>query len=83
MKTILTQIWLHRLDVLDIAFQPILNIHTGKIYAVEALLRNVEDAGFKSIFSLFDSVYKEGVLYPFDIKLREKAFEKNTKIHRY
>ncbi|WP_345993512.1 GGDEF domain-containing protein [Sulfurimonas sp. HSL-1716] len=83
MQTTLTQTWLDRLDLLDIAFQPILNIHTGKIYAVEALLRNVEDAGFKSIFSLFDKVYKEGILYPFDIKLREIAFEKFTTIPGY
>ena len=83
MQTTLTQVWLDRLDVLDIAFQPILNIHTGKIYAVEALLRNVDDAGFKSIFSLFDKVYKEGMLYPFDIKLREKAFHKFTTIDGY
>ena len=83
MQTTLTQIWLDRLDILDIAFQPILNIHTGKIYAVEALLRNVDDAGFKSIFSLFDKVYKEGMLYPFDIKLREKAFHKFTTIDGY
>ncbi len=83
METELTQIWLDRLDLLDIAFQPILNIHTGKIYAVEALLRNVEDAGFKSIFSLFDKVYKEGMLYPFDIKLREIAFLKFTTINGY
>lgn len=83
MQTTLTQTWLDRLDILDIAFQPILNIHTGKIYAVEALLRNVDNAGFKSIFLLFDTVYKEGILYPFDIKLREKAFEKFTKIQGY
>jgi diguanylate cyclase (GGDEF)-like protein len=83
MKTQLTQIWLDRLKVLDIAFQPILNINTGRIFAVEALLRNVEDAGFKSIFSLFDKVYKEGMLYPFDIKLREVAFKKFTTIENY
>ena len=83
MQTELTQIWLERLEVLDIAFQPILNINTGKIYAVEALLRNVEDAGFKSIFSLFDKVYKEGMLYPFDIKLRELAFKKFITIENY
>ena len=83
MQTELTQIWLDRLEVLDIAFQPILNINTGKIYAVEALLRNVEDAGFKSIFSLFDKVYKEGMLYLFDIKLREIAFKKFITIESY
>lgn len=83
MQTQLTQIWLERLQVLDIAFQPILNINTGKLYAVEALLRNVEDVGFLSIFSLFDTVYKEGLLYPFDIQLREKAFKKFTTIENY
>ena len=83
MQTELTQIWLDRLKLLDIAFQPILNINTGKIYAVEALLRNVEDAGFKSIFSLFDKVYKEGMLYLFDIQLREIAFNKFTTIQNY
>jgi diguanylate cyclase (GGDEF)-like protein len=83
METQLTQLWLDRFEYLDIAFQPILNINTGKLYAVEALLRNVEAAGFKSIFSLFDQIYKEGILYPFDIKLRELAFKKFTTIHDY
>ena len=59
----LPEIWLERLESLDIAFQPILNIHSGKIFAVEALLRNFRDIGFKSIFELFDTVYKENILY--------------------
>jgi len=79
----LSEIWLKRLELLDVAFQPILNIHTGKIYAVEALLRNFRDVGFKSIFDLFDTVSQENMLYTFDLALREKAFQKFTTIEGY
>lgn len=83
METQVPQLWLERLELLDVAFQPILNINTGRLYGVEALLRNVEAAGFKSIFFLFDQLYKEGILYPFDIKLRELAFNKFSTIDNY
>ena len=83
MKNNLPKIWQYNLDVLDIAFQPILNIHTGKIYAVEALLRNFQNIGFKSIFALFDKIYKENLLYSFDIALREKALIKFSKINNF
>ena len=83
MQIELSQIWKDRLDCLDIAFQPILNINTGKIYAVEALLRKVQDAGYKSIFTFFDTAYNDGVLYPLDLKLREMAFKKFTTIENY
>lgn len=80
MKNELPKKWLNNLEILDIAFQPIINIHTGKIFAVEALLRNYQEVGFVSIFSLFDQVYKDNLLYSFDIKLREKALKKFTQI---
>lgn len=83
MKTNLPKQWLKNLEILDIAFQPILNIYTGKIFAVEALLRNFQEIGFGSIFLLFDEVYKENLLYSFDIALREKAFKKFTQIDGY
>lgn len=83
MNNELPKIWQEYLDILDIAFQPILNIHNAKTFAVEALLRNYEDIGFKSIFSLFDYVHKENLLYSFDIALREKAFKKFTTIENY
>ncbi len=79
----LSKKWQERLDLLDIAFQPILNMHTGKIYAVEALLRNFRDVGFKSIFEVFDTAYSENVLFAFDIALREKTFKKFTTIQNY
>ncbi len=83
MKNDLSDKWINSLDILDIAFQPILNIHTGKLFAVEALLRNHGEAGFKSIFSLFDEAYRDGMLYSFDMKLREKALKKFIEISGY
>ncbi|WP_226962115.1 GGDEF domain-containing protein [Sulfurimonas marina] len=72
-----------KIELLDIAFQPIVNIHTGKIYAVEALLRNFRDIGCKSIFEVFDMVYKENLLYGFDLALRRKALKKFSKIKNF
>ena len=83
MKNNLPREWLDKLEILDFAFQPILNIHTGETFAVEALLRNFEEAGFKSIFRVFDNAYEEGLLYSFDIALREKALLKFSQIPKY
>lgn len=68
--------WMNRLSVIDFAFQPIVNIHTGACYGYEALLRNYEKAGFDSIGSLFDDAYESGVLHKVDMALRKKAFSK-------
>jgi len=75
--------WKNYLEILDVAFQPILNMNSGKTIAVEALLRNHQDVGFRSIFDLFDAVHREGILYAFDMALREKAFKKFTQIPFY
>ncbi|MBU4111093.1 EAL domain-containing protein, partial [bacterium] len=83
MENNLSKLWRENLELLDFAFQPILNTHTGKIFAVEALLRNYENIGYKSIFSLFDDVYKNNLLYAFDIMLRNKAIEKFVTIKNY
>ena len=83
MKNNLPKKWIRNLRVLDVAFQPIINIHTGKIFAVEALLRNYQEAGYGSIFELFDDVYKDNLLYSFDIKLRKKTFKKFITIDGY
>ena len=68
--------WSTQLDCIDYAFQPIVNIHTGAVYGYEALVRNVEKAGFDSIFAFFDSAYKNKVLRPLDIWLRQLAQKK-------
>lgn len=83
MKNTLTKKWIEKLKILDVAFQPILNIDTGKIFGVEALLRNYIEAGYSSIFELFDDVHKDNLLYSFDIKLRKKALKKFTTITGY
>ncbi|RXJ97680.1 GGDEF domain-containing protein [Arcobacter sp. CECT 8986] len=63
-------------DKLDYAFQPIVNTRTGKIYAVEALIRGYQNLGFKTIPDLFDNFFDKQVLYKVDLILRKKAFEK-------
>lgn len=72
----LSEKWTTLLEVADFAFQPIVNIYTGKLYAVEALIRNYEPAGFNSIDAIFDQAFSEKVLYTIDIELREKAIHK-------
>jgi len=79
----LPKLWVEYLKILDIAFQPIINIHTAEIYGVEALLRNYQEIGFESIFALFDRVHAEGFLYIFDLHLREKAFKKFTSVKNH
>ena len=73
--------WLKIIKKLDFAFQPIVNMKSGEIYAVEALLRNVKEAGgFHSIFNLFDEAFHDGVLYQLDLELRYLAIQKFSKI---
>lgn len=68
-------------EKLDYAFQPIVHAHSGKIYAVEALIRNVIDNnGLKSIDGLFNLAYNEDFLYQLDLYLREKAIKKFSRI---
>lgn len=72
----LNEKWQKLIEVADFAFQPIVNIYTGKLYAVEALIRNYEAAGFTTIDCIFDTAYSEKTLYLLDVKLREKAIHK-------
>ncbi|HEX5330556.1 GGDEF domain-containing protein [Sulfuricurvum sp.] len=69
-------LYFHYLDVLDVAFQPIVDIHTGTLFGVEALLRGTDTLGFESIAEFFDRLYEENILYTFDLRLREKVIEK-------
>ncbi|TAN78303.1 MAG: GGDEF domain-containing protein [Magnetospirillum sp.] len=68
--------WNDILAVLDIAFQPIINIHSGACYGYEALLRNTAEAGFASITDFFDSCHALGILPEIEMELREKALAK-------
>ena len=74
---VLNKKWDKIIAKLDFAFQPIVNVKSGKLYAVEALLREYNEAGgFYSIFNLFDEAYHDGVLYQLDLELRELAVKK-------
>lgn len=72
----LHSIYHYYLDVLDIAFQPIVDIHSGELFGVEALLRGTDTLGFESIESFFDRLFEENTLYTFDLALREKVIKK-------
>jgi len=75
--------WERVIDTLDFAFQPIVNIHTGACFGYEALLRNHEKAGFKSIDSVFDEAAESGGLNLIDLMMREKLIRKFTEIQRH
>lgn len=76
----LNEKWQKLIEVADFAFQPIVNIYTGKLYAVEALIRNYEPAGFTTIDCIFDTAYSEKTLYAIDVILREKAIKTSLKL---
>ena len=78
-----TEHFLEKIRELDFAFQPIVDIHTREIHAVEALLRNVETIGFGSIHHFFDTAYRLGLLYAVDLLLREKAIKKFAQLDNY
>ncbi|MCV6608395.1 MAG: EAL domain-containing protein, partial [Campylobacterales bacterium] len=72
--------WDKIVSKLDFAFQPIVNIATGQLYGVEALLRNYKEAGdFHSVHNCFDEAFQDGYLYQLDLELREKLFTKFSK----
>jgi diguanylate cyclase (GGDEF)-like protein len=72
--------WERFLDSVDYAFQPIVNIYTGKTFAFEALIRDYEKAGFSSIDAVFDTAYNENILYSLDLELRRIAIRKFSQI---
>lgn len=76
-------IYHYYLDVLDVAFQPIVDINSGDLFGVEALLRGTDTLGFESIESFFDRLYEENTLYTFDLALREKVIKKFCTIDGY
>ncbi|UTJ06741.1 EAL domain-containing protein [Arcobacter roscoffensis] len=77
----MTKKWNTILRRLDYAFQPIIHAHTGKTFAVEALLRNVNDTEYvNSIQELFDMAFQEDIIYELDLILREKAISKFSQI---
>ncbi|THB62763.1 MAG: GGDEF domain-containing protein, partial [Spirochaetaceae bacterium] len=65
--------WNPAIEELTFAFQPIVNIHSGQLFAVEALLRNCEKAGWATIQDFFDDAAEDDCLYSVDVFLRSRA----------
>ena len=68
--------WLEKIAHIDYAFQPIIHPKSGHVFALEALMRNVKNAGFSSIENLLESAFEEGILFNLDLKLRDLVFSK-------
>jgi diguanylate cyclase (GGDEF)-like protein len=55
-------------------FQPIVNIHTGHLFGVQAQINDCRQAGFETMADLFDSARKKGLGHEVDLYLRQKVF---------
>jgi diguanylate cyclase (GGDEF)-like protein len=67
---------------IDYAFQPITTLK-GETFAVEALIRGTEKAGFETIQDFFDFLVENDALFQAELLLREKVFQKFTAIKCY
>ena len=71
----LSERWITAIETVDFAFQPIVNIHTGITFGVEALLRDCELAGFPSIRDFFDTAFFDQCLVEVDLCFVKKQLE--------
>jgi diguanylate cyclase (GGDEF)-like protein len=72
--------WDDIMGKMDMAFQPIVNIHTGACFGYEALLRGHQNAGFDAIHDVFDVAYSLGVLAQVDLRVRKMAIAKFARL---
>lgn len=70
--------WTDVAEDLDIAFQPIIDIHTGRTFGFEALMRGFERHQLESPIDLINRCHEDGHLDVFEERLIERAFEKFT-----
>jgi diguanylate cyclase (GGDEF)-like protein len=66
--------------VLDIAFQPVVDIHTGRVFGFEVLTRNVQALGFATPTEFFDRCCDDGQLAAVEEYLLTQAFDKFVRI---
>jgi len=64
------------LDSLDVAFQAIVNIHTGRCFGCEVLLRGHEANGYPSVSALLDFCNTVGQLAEAEMEVRCKGIAK-------
>lgn len=65
--------WTARVAPLHHAFQPIVDLRTGRCFGYEALLRGHAEAGFASIQAVFDDAFDAGVLPQLESALWARA----------
>lgn len=75
--------WEKRIKKIDYAFQGIINPYSGTLFAVEALIRNVEEAGYHNIDEFFHAAYRDKVFVEVERVLRRKVIEKFVQIPFY
>lgn len=74
--------WNNIISKIDFDIQPIVNIKSGKTYAIEVFLRNFDKScSFYSINNFFNEAFNDGVLYQVDLLLRMKAVKKYKKVN--
>lgn len=66
----------HIKNTVDYAFQPIVDLGTGVVYAYEALVRNLSPLGLKGPEDLFDFAHESGFLPALELQLYRKALAK-------
>ena len=65
--------WRRLIQATRVAFQPIVNIHTGHTFGYEALLRGIEATGFGSVADLLDAAADDGLLARVEVLLQDRA----------
>ncbi|WP_236262696.1 bifunctional diguanylate cyclase/phosphodiesterase [Caenispirillum salinarum] len=75
--------WLTVAQMLDVALQPIVNIHTGRCLGYEALVRGTEAAGFDSIKAFLDACASDGCLAEMEVVIADLAVRKFAALHHH
>lgn len=65
----------HAVGLVSYAFQPIVEMRSGRCHGFEALLRDVERTPFADVPALLDAAFAEGMLPEIEARLLAKAVE--------
>ena len=68
--------WGGILAAVDVAFQPVVNIHTGRCFGWELLLRGHEALGYPTVAGFLDASHAAGMLAEVEMAVRRKAAAK-------
>jgi len=68
--------WRNLVAAASYDFQPIVNVHSGVCYGLEALLRGLEEFGFTSVEAMFARAEADGVVAEVEAMLIGKAIDR-------